>query len=158
MAVNTANISVVPTHFRIPNINTGEVVKDVKTWSEVLDSSVPRWLMAARSLAGEYIRLPFLDLEEGVYVSGYGTEEVQILAAHRIKAVLSNSTFLDVVMFLTLPRHAAGGWTQVGKPTEAHTNMGVLSAHMHIGLLLSTCFKRVHVRAHVCLLATQWSS
>lgn len=83
-----------------------------------------------------------MDLEEGVYVSDYGTEEVQI---RRIKAALSNSTFLDVVMFLTLPRHAAGGWTQVGKPPEARTNMGVLSMHMHIRLLLRTCFKRVCV-------------
>lgn len=95
-----------------------------------------------------------MDLEEGVYVSDYGTEEVQILAARWIKAALSNSTFLDVVMFLTLRRHAAGGWTQVGKPTEARTNMGVLSAHMHIRLLLSTRFER----ARVCLLATQRSS
>lgn len=53
MAVNTANISVVPAQFHIPNINSGEVVKDIKTWSEVLDSSVSRWLIAARSLAGE---------------------------------------------------------------------------------------------------------
>lgn len=53
MAVNTANIGVVPTHFRIPNINTGEVVEDVKSWSEVLDSSVSRWLTVARSLAGK---------------------------------------------------------------------------------------------------------
>lgn len=87
-----------------------------------------------------------MDLEEGVYVSDYGTEEVQILAACRIKAALSDSTFLSIVMFLTLPRHAAVGWTQVGKPTGARTNMGVLSAHMHIRLLVSTCFVRVRAR------------
>lgn len=91
-----------------------------------------------------------MDLEEGVYVSDYRTEEVQILAARRIKAALSNSTFVDV-MFLTLPRHAAGGWTQVGKPTEVRTNLGVLSTHMHIRLLLSTCFKRVCVFACACV-------
>lgn len=90
-----------------------------------------------------------MDLEEGVYVSDYGREEVQILAARRIKAALSHSTFIDVVMFLTLPRHAAGGWTQVGKPTEVRTNMGVLSAHTHLRLLLSTCFKRAHVCVRV---------
>lgn len=38
----------------------------------------------------------------------------QILAAPRMKAALSNSTFINVVMFLTPPRHAAGCGHRLG--------------------------------------------
>lgn len=72
----------------------------------------------------------------------------QILAAPRMEAVLSNSTFINVVMFLTPPRHAAGyghrlgGWgVGVGGSQCVlwHTDVGVRapSALVHV-----QCVKR----------------
>lgn len=50
----------------------------------------------------------------------------QILAAPRIKAVLSNGTFINVFMFLTPPRHAAGYGHRLGAQYVFwHTNGGV---------------------------------
>lgn len=58
----------------------------------------------------------------------------QILAAPRMKAARSNSTFINVVMFLTPPRHAAGCGHRLGVGAQCvfwHTDVGVRALRAH---------------------------
>lgn len=103
-----------------------------KMWNEAHLESVSRceqitprlsrrfqMLVVACSLEGEWTCPPFVAVQgpcgcrwKRLMLLIRGEERclahTQILAAPRMKAALSNSTFINVVMFLTPPRHAAG--------------------------------------------------
>lgn len=89
----------------------------------------------------------------------------QILAAPGIKAVLSNATFINVFMFLTPPRHAAGYGHERGHSMYFGTPMEVCilrAVHMRIHSLPSplpscVCTNVFSVCVCVCTLAAQWS-
>lgn len=72
----------------------------------------------------------------------------QILAAPRIRTVLSNVTFINVFMFLTPPRHAAGYGHRGGHSMYVGTPMEVYIRHV---CALTQCMKTLEPSRPRCV-------